>query len=258
MLRSRIIPALLIHQKGLVKTVKFSEPKYVGDPINAVKIFNEKFVDELIVLDIDKSVKSQDPDFELIRKIAIECRMPFCYGGGISTVDQAKMIISLGAEKVALSSAAISNPKLVNDISKEIGVQSVVVILDVRKKLFGGYDTYIHNGKKNVGEDPINLAIKFEALGAGELVINSIDKDGIMSGYDLEIFDRIRNAISIPITILGGSGNLDHMKIMVEKYKILGLAAGSMFVFKGKYKAVLISYPNDSDKIKILNLNEQQ
>ncbi|MBL0302372.1 MAG: imidazole glycerol phosphate synthase subunit HisF [Cytophagaceae bacterium] len=258
MLRSRIIPALLIHQNGLVKTVKFSEPKYVGDPINAVKIFNEKFVDELIVLDIDKSVKSQGPDFELIRKIAIECRMPFCYGGGISNVDQAKMIISLGAEKIALSSAAISNPKLVNDISREIGVQSVVVVLDVKKKFFGGYDTYIYNGKKNVGEDPIKLALKFEELGAGELVINSIDKDGVMNGYDIEIFDRIRNEISIPITILGGSGTLDHMKLLVDKYKILGLAAGSMFVFKGKYKAVLISYPSDIDKIKILNLNDQQ
>jgi imidazole glycerol-phosphate synthase subunit HisF len=252
MLRSRIVPCLLIHSNGLVKSFKFKDYKYVGDPLNAVKIFNEKEVDELIVLDIDKSSLKQEPDFDLIRKMAIECRMPFCYGGGVSTVDQAKKIISLGAEKVALSSHAINNPSIISQIASEVGVQSVVVVLDVKKKLFGGYDLFIYNGKVKVNKDPVEFALQAEKLGAGEIVINSIDKDGQMNGYDMEILEKIRNTITIPITILGGAGSFEDMKKASLKHKILGLAAGSMFVFKGKYKAVLISYPSQLEKDYIL------
>ncbi len=245
MLRSRIIPCLLVRNKGLVKTVQFKGSKYVGDPINAVKIFNEKEVDELIVLDIDATKEKREPDFKMIENLANESRMPLCYGGGVKTVEHAKQIIHLGAEKVALSSVVIENPNLVLDIAKAVGVQSVIVVLDVKKKgVFGKYQVYTHNGTKATGKDPKDLAKQFEELGVGEIVINSIDNDGMMKGYDLKLIDLIRSAINIPMTVLGGAGDMDHIKGIIKKYKVIGVAAGSLFVFKGKYKAVLISYPN--------------
>ncbi|MDF2454815.1 MAG: imidazole glycerol phosphate synthase subunit HisF [Cytophagaceae bacterium] len=255
MLRSRILPCLLVHKKGLVKTVNFKDPKYVGDPINAVKIFNEKEVDELMVLDIDASVEGRGPDFELIRNLAVECRMPFCYGGGVTTVEQAKQIINLGAEKVALSSAAIQNINLLKEIGIAVGVQSVVVVLDVKKKAFlGGYELYIHNGKKSTGIKLKDFVQQLNKIGVGEIVVNSIDCDGKMQGYDLSLIDLVREATDVPMTVLGGAGSYEDLKSVVSKYKIIGVAAGSLFVFKGKYKAVLISYPNIQEKKEILGI----
>jgi cyclase len=251
MLRSRITPCLLVHKKGLVKTVGFKDPKYVGDPINAVKIFNEKEVDELIVLDIDASVEGRGPDFELIKNLAVECRMPFCYGGGVTTVEQAKRIIKLGAEKVALSSAVITDFSILDKIGKAVGIQSVVVVLDVKKKLLGGYEIFIQNGKKATGIKIKDLIQKLNEVGVGEIVINSIDRDGKMEGYDFSLIDIVREATDVPLTVLGGAGNLDHIKSVIERYKTIGVAAGSLFVFKGKYKAVLISYPNKLEKKKL-------
>lgn len=252
MLRSRIIPCLLVRNKGLVKTVQFEDSKYVGDPINAVKIFNEKEVDELIVLDIDATKESREPDFKMIENLANESRMPLCYGGGVKTVEHAKRIIHLGAEKVALSSAIIANPDLVKEIAKAVGVQSVIVVLDVKKKgLFGKYQVYTHNGTKPTGKDPKELAQQFESFGVGEIVINSIDNDGMMKGYDTKLIDLVRSAVDIPMTVLGGAGHLDDIKEIIKKYKIIGVAAGSLFVFKGKYKAVLINYPNRNEKEKL-------
>ncbi|MDC1455978.1 AglZ/HisF2 family acetamidino modification protein [Flavobacteriaceae bacterium] len=248
MLRSRIIPCLLVHNKGLVKTVNFKDPKYVGDPINAVKIFNEKEVNELMVLDIDASKEKRGPDFNLIKNLAVECRMPFCYGGGVSTVEQAKKIISLGAEKVALSSAIIENPMLCKEIGEAVGVQSVVVVLDVRKKMLGGYDLYTMNGKKKSKRKLNEFVIELNGIGVGEIIVNSIDNDGKMLGYDIELAEIIRNLCDVPITILGGAGNLEHIKSLIDKFKVIGAAAGSLFVFKGKYKAVLINYPNKEEK----------
>ena len=187
MLRPRIIPCLLVRNKGLVKTVKFAPSKYVGDPINAVKIFNEKEADELIVLDIDASATGAAPDFVMIQKLAAECRMPLCYGGGVRTVEQAKRIIGLGVEKVAISAAALADPKLITAIAAEIGSQSVVVVLDVKKSLFGKYEVYTRNGQKSTGRSPVEVAQQAEKLGAGEIVINSIDNDGLMKGYDLHL-----------------------------------------------------------------------
>jgi cyclase len=256
MLRARIIPCLLVHKKGLVKTKKFSDPKYVGDPINAVKIFNEKEVDELIVLDIDATVEERQPDLEMIKNLANECRMPFCYGGGITTVEQAKKIISLGAEKVALSSSAITNLKLLELIAKEVGNQSVVVVLDVRKRSFlkgGGYDLYIKNGKQKVSVRILDFISELNKIGIGEIVINSIDNDGMMLGYDFELIDLVRNNTDLPITVLGGAGNINHIKEVISKYNVIGVAAGSLFVFKGKYNAVLINYPNREEKFAIFN-----
>ena len=254
MLRARIIPCLLVHKKGLVKTKKFSEPKYVGDPINAVKIFNEKEVDELIVLDIDATAESRQPDFEMIKNLANECRMPFCYGGGVTTVEQAKKIISLGAEKVALSHSSISNTNLLRSIAKEVGNQSVVVILDIKKRGIlkgGGYDLYTKHGKHKANVKILDFITELNSIGIGEIVINSIDNDGMMNGYDFQLIDLIRNHTDLPITVLGGAGSLDHIKEVISKYKIIGVAAGSLFVFKGKYNAVLINYPNREEKFAL-------
>ena len=249
MLRSRIIPCLLIHNKGLVKTVKFKDPKYVGDPINAVKIFNEKEVDELMVLDIDATRENRTPNLKMIKNLADECRMPFCYGGGITTVEQARKIISLGAEKVALSFSALNNISLCQEIGSIIGKQSVVVVLDLKKKkLFGGYDIYTHNGTKKSKWKLEEIIAKLEEIEVGEIVINSIDNDGTMLGYDLGLVDNIREKCNMPITVLGGAGSLDDVKKLINKFKIIGAAAGSLFVFKGKYRAVLINYPNRQER----------
>ena len=249
MLRSRIIPCLLVHNKGLVKTVKFKDPKYVGDPINAVKIFNEKEVDELMVLDIDATKENRPPNLEMIKNLADECRMPFCYGGGITTVEQARKIISLGAEKVALSYSALNNIDLCTEIGAIIGNQSVVVVIDVKKKkLFGGYEIYTHNGTKKSKWKLDDLIHQLEKLEIGEIVVNSIDNDGMMQGYDIALLENVREKCSMPITILGGAGHLNDIKNIISKFKIIGVAAGSLFVFKGKYKAVLINYPNREER----------
>jgi cyclase len=248
MLRPRIIPSLLLHENGLVKTVNFKAPKYLGDPINAVKIFNEKQVDELVFFDIDATVLNIEPDYSLIEKLANQSRMPLCYGGGVKTVKQAQKIFSLGIEKIALSSAVVQNPNIVTQIAERVGSQSVIVVLDVKKKLLGGYEVYTHNGKKATGINPIKFAQELESLGAGELVINSIDHDGIMKGYDLNLIDKIVENISIPVTVLGGAGSLKDIETVIEKNGVIGVAAGSLFVFRGPYKAVLINYPDQEEK----------
>jgi imidazole glycerol-phosphate synthase subunit HisF len=253
MLRPRIIPCLLVKNGGLVKTVNFAKPKYVGDPINAVRIFNEKEVDELMVLDIDASFKRTEPDFKMIENLAAECRMPFCYGGGIKTAEQAQRIISLGVEKVAISSAAVDCPELVSIIAREAGSQSVVAVIDVRKKTADGiYEVRTHNGKKSAGKCPIDFARQLENLGVGEIVINSIDNDGTMTGYDFTLADKIRRSITVPMTVLGGAGSLEDIGILISKFGIIGAAAGSLFVFKGVYRAVLINYPNNVEKEALL------
>ena len=251
MLRPRIIPCLLIHKGGLVKTQGFKSPKYVGDPINAVKIFNEKEADELVVLDIDATVNCVEPNYALIAKLAAECRMPLCYGGGITSAKQSARIIDLGVEKIAVSSAAVANPALLTEISDAIGRQSVVAVIDVRNKagLFAkGYEVCTHNAKTAHKHDPIALAKSLQAAGAGEIVINSIDFDGEMKGYDITLARQMRDALSVPLTMLGGAGSLDDIGALVRACGVVGAAAGSLFVFKGRYRAVLISYPNEQQK----------
>ena len=252
MLRPRIIPCLLVKDKGLVKTVHFKNAKYVGDPINAVRIFNEKEVDELTVLDIDASAESREPDYKMIENLASECRMPLCYGGGVKTPEQAQRIFSLGVEKIAISSAAVEDPTLVTRIAERVGSQSVVVIIDVKKKLLGGYEVYISNGRKAIGKNPFELVRQLEKLGAGEIVINSIDHDGIMKGYDMNLAEKARAVTHLPLTLLGGAGSLDDIAKLISKFGIIGAAAGSLFVFKGVYKAVLINYPSPLDKDNLI------
>ncbi len=257
MLRPRIIPSLLVHDNGLVKTVNFKNAKYVGDPINAVKIFNEKEVDELAVFDIDATVLNKEPDYALIEKLANQSRMPLCYGGGVKTVEQAQRIFGLGIEKIALSSAVISNPELISAIANRVGNQSVIVVLDVKKKLLGGYEVYTHNGKKGTGINPFKFIEEAEKLGAGEIIINSIDQDGMMKGYDMNLIDKVREKISLPMTVLGGAGSLEDIGKVINKHGVIGVAAGSLFVFKGIYKAVLINYPKRSEKDELIHKNHR-
>jgi imidazole glycerol-phosphate synthase subunit HisF len=253
MLRGRIIPCLLIRNGGLVKTVQFGKPKYVGDPINAVRIFNEKLVDELIVLDIDASTNGVEPNYEMINSLAAECRMPLCYGGGIKTLEQVEKIISLGVEKVAISSAAVENPQLLSDAAESVGAQSVVVVLDVKKVgLLRSPTVFTHNGSRNTGHKVLDFVAQLSKYQIGEIVVNSIDHDGMMQGYDLELLAKIRPEVTMPMTVLGGAGSLSDIKSVFTAHGIMGAAAGSLFVFKGRLKAVLISYPSVDDKAKLV------
>lgn len=258
MLYPRIIPCLLVKGKGLVKTVNFKNPRYVGDPINAVRIFNEKEVDELMVIDIDATLEKREPDFDMIEHLAEECRMPLCYGGGITNSEQIQRIIQSGVEKVAISSAVIENPNLVREAAACVGNQSIAIVLDVKKRLIGGkYEVWTHNGCKNTGRRPAELALQMEKLGAGEIVINSIDNDGLMQGYDLALVENIRKSISVPLTVLGGAGSLNDIGLLINKYGAVGAAAGSLFVFKGVYRAVLINYPNRAEKDALIKKHYQ-
>lgn len=254
MLQPRIIPVLLVHEKGLVKTVKFKDPKYVGDPLNAVKIFNEKEADELTILDIDASVQGREPDYKMIENLAVECRMPLCYGGGIKSAAQAQRILSLGVEKVALGSVLFENPGLIKELSNTVGKQSVVAVLDVKKRILGSkYDCYTYNGSKNRKVCPVELSVELEKLGVGEIVVNSIDNDGVMKGYDLDLINKIKSNVNTPITALGGAGNFKDIEKLITQHPIIGAAAGSVFVFKGKYKAVLINYPTQVEREQIIS-----
>lgn len=259
MLRSRIIPCLLVHNKGLVKTLKFSvaNGKYVGDPINAVKIFNEKQVDEIMVIDIDATTQGREPDYEMIKNVATECRMPLCYGGGVTKVDQVRKIIKLGAEKVAISAAALANADLLRQMSDAVGAQSVVLVLDIAKKksfISGShYEIFTHNGMKKTGKKLYDFLEEIKDIPYGELVINNIDLDGVMAGYDMEMCDKVRELTDVPLTFLGGAGSYEDLKKLVSRFKVIGAAAGSVFVYKGKYNAVLINYPTSLEKAALIS-----
>ncbi len=252
MLRPRITPCLLIRNGGLVKTVQFAGDKYVGDPINAIKIFNEKEADELIVLDIDASTAGSSPNVKLIAQFAVECRMPLCYGGGIKSIEDARKIIGLGVEKIAISSAAVEQPSLISAIAGAVGSQSVVVVFDVRRTPSGGYEVWTHNARRPTGKSLRDAIAEAHGLGAGEILVNSIDNDGKMQGYDLTLATQARAATSLPMTILGGAGSLAHLGELIRECGVIGAAAGSLFVFKGPYRAVLISYPNPAQKDQLI------
>lgn len=249
MLRPRIIPCLLIHKGGLVKTVKFGDPKYVGDPLNAVRIFNEKEVDELMVVDIDASRNGAPPNEALIAQMAAECRMPLCYGGGVKSAEVVERLVALGVEKVALSSAAVEQPSLISEAAERVGRQSVVVVMDVKATgLLRSHEVVTYNATRRTGHDPVGFAREMQRLGAGEIVLNSVDRDGTMQGYDLALIDQLKAAIDVPLTVVGGAGKLDDIRELAQRHPVIGAAAGSLFVFKGKFRAVLINYPDRAQR----------
>lgn len=242
MLRTRVIPCLLLQNGGLVKTVRFSKPKYVGDPINAIRIFNEKEVDELMVLDILASREGREPDFALIEQFAGECFMPLCYGGGVRTIEQARQLFALGVEKICLQSAALKNPSLISELAGRFGSQSIVVSVDVKRNWLNKTRLYESFSGKTSQHGWMEFMHDMVKRGAGEIVLNAVDRDGSMQGYDLELLQQATDSISVPLIALGGAGSLDHLKQAI-KAGASAVAAGSLFVFHGPHRAVLISYP---------------
>jgi cyclase len=241
-LTTRVIPCLLLKGSGLVKTVRFKEPKYVGDPINAVKIFNEKEVDELIFLDITASREGKEPPFAMIENIASECFMPVAYGGGVTSLEQASRIVSLGIEKIVLNSAALRTPDLVNRLSDHVGASSTVVGIDVKKDLFGRYRVYDHARQKTTDIAPGDHAARMAAAGAGEIFLNDVNRDGTGSGFDLDLVRSVTSAVDVPVIACGGAGGLDDLRLATTA-GASAVAAGSLFVYMGKHRAVMITYP---------------
>lgn len=245
--RVRVIPVLLLKNNGLYKTIKFNDPKYIGDPINAIKIFNEKEVDELCVLDINASTEKRKPNFKLIEEFATECFMPVCYGGGLNTLDDVKQIFDLGIEKISLNNAAVENPKLITEVAKKYGAQAMVVSIDHKRTFFGGNYVYTKNGRNKSPFDVVEFAKRVEDMGAGEILLNSIEKDGTMLGYDLETIKKVSQAVKIPVIACGGAGNVNDLALAVTQGGASAVAAGSMFVFQGKLRGVLISFPSQNE-----------
>lgn len=253
MFRPRIIPILLLFDKGLVKTKKFKSAKYVGDPINAVRILNDKFADELVLLDIAASKKSGAPDVELLRRISSEAFMPFAYGGGIQSLKQIETLFKLGIEKVVINTAFFSNPNLVREASMVFGGQSIVVSMDVKLDLFRRKRVFVKGGTINTQHDPVTYAKKAMDSGAGEIICGSIEKDGLMNGYDWELIESVAADLEIPVIAAGGAGSVADMKKVLQHCNASGAAAGSLFVFNGPHKAVLISYPDEIIIEKLLH-----
>ena len=243
MLKPRVIPCLLLRGRGLYKTVKFGDPKYVGDPVNAVKIFNEKEVDELLLFDITATPEKREPNYELIGDIAGECFMPLGYGGSVTSIAQIRRLHRMGVEKVSLNTAAFQDRRLLQESCDVFGSSSIVAAIDVKKTLFGKYEVWINSGKTNTKEDPVRYAEQLAKLGVGEILVNSIDRDGTMAGYDNTLLKNIASAVDTPVIACGGAGTLDHLRDTIAHTGVNAVAAGSMFVFHGKHKAVLINYP---------------
>ncbi len=251
----RVIPVLLLKDMGLVKTTKFTIPKYVGDPINAVRIFNNKEVDELIFLDITATSENKSPNFDLISRIASEAFMPFAYGGGVRSLEEATQILRMGAEKISINASACENPALVKEIADKHGIQSVIASIDVKKGRDNRYEIFTLNGTKAAGVDLVTYASKLERMGAGEILLNSIDNDGVMGGYDLELIASVSEAVSIPVIACGGAGKIEDFGEAVTA-GASAVSAGSLFVFMGPHRAVLINYPDQEELFEIFHQSE--
>ena len=246
MLLPRIIPCLLLRNSGFVKTVKFKTPKYLGDPINIVRIFNDKEVDELVVLDITATIEGKEPNFKLLAELASEAFMPVAYGGGVRTINHIQTLLGLGMEKVVINSYAVKNPDFVNEAAELAGSQSIVVSIDVKKNFWGRFEVLTRSGTKTTGLNPCDFAKEIQSRGAGELLLNSIDRDGTMKGFDLNLIKQVSSVINIPVVACGGAQSVQDLVSAVKQGGASAAGAGSMFVFHGPHRAVLISYPNYS------------
>lgn len=247
MTRVRVMPCLLLRGHGLVKTRKFKDPVYLGDPINAVRIFNEKEVDELVILDIDASREGREPDYDVIAEIAGECFMPVAYGGGVRTLEQARRLIRGGVEKVVVNTAATVSYDMIRETAQVFGRQAVVGAIDVKKSLLGGYRVVSKSSSVEV-RMPLDEHVQaLVAAGAGEIFLNSVDRDGMMEGYDLQLIRRVARQVNVPVVACGGAGTVEHLAAAVHEGGASAVAAGSMFVFHGRLRAVLINYPQDLD-----------
>ena len=247
----RVIPVLLLAGDGLVKTVRFREPRYLGDPVNIVRLFNDKEADELVFLDITATREGRGPRFGLVEKIATECFMPLCYGGGVRNVSDVRTLFSTGVEKVSIGTRAIDAPELLGAAAAEFGSQSVIACLDVKRDLLGRHRVYLRGGRAKTGLDPVEAARLAEEAGAGELILHSIDRDGTGAGYDLALVKRVTEAVSVPVVACGGAGKLEDLGRVVAEGGASAAAAGSLFVFHGPHRAVLINYP-PYDKLRAL------
>lgn len=244
---TRIIPTLLLSGGGFVKTRKFKNPVYLGDCFNIVRLFNEKEADELMILDINATPEKNQINFTLLRDLASECFMPLAYGGGVKTLQDMRKLFNAGYEKVSINTEAIKNPQIIQDAAREFGGQSIIVSIDIRQKMFGRYETFINGGREGTGLDPVLVAKRAVEMGAGEVVLNSIDRDGAMEGYDLEVIRKVADAISVPLIASGGAGSLRDFRSAISEGGASAVAAGSYFVFMGKHRAVLITYPSQND-----------
>ena len=252
MLKTRVIPSLLLRGAGLVKTTRFKDPKYVGDPINAIKIFNDKEVDELVLLDITASREGRGPAYSVIEEVASECFMPLAYGGGIRSVEEARRIFKLGVEKVVFNTTAWRDPSVLVQASREFGAQAVVASMDVRRKMFGRYEVFVEGGTRGTGIDAVDYARRMESGGAGEILLTSIDRDGTMKGYELELVAKVTAAVGIPVIAAGGAGSVHDFGVAIRQGGANAVAAGAMFVFHGPHRAVLITYPGREELERVL------
>ena len=243
MSRPRIIPVLLLRDRGLVKSIKFSKYRYIGDPINAVKIFNEKEADELIILDIQATKKNKLVSLDLVEKVGEEANMPFGVGGGIKSNDDIRKILERGAEKVILNTAAHENPTLIKSAADTFGSSTITVCIDVKTNIFGNQYCALRNGTKKTKHNPIEFALKVEEYGAGEIIIQSIEHDGTYRGYNLELIKNVSKSVNVPVVALGGAGSYEDFISAVKFGHASAVAAGSIFVYHGPRRAVLISYP---------------
>jgi imidazole glycerol-phosphate synthase subunit HisF len=243
----RVIPCLLLRNQGLVKTTRFKNPRYVGDPTNAVRIFNDKEVDELVFLDITASSERRPPQFELLARMTSECFMPLCYGGGVRTIADMRRLFAIGIEKVAVNTYAAENPDFVREAAEIFGSSSVIVSIDVKRRLFGKNEVVTMGGKRRTGLDPVAYAATMERQGAGELLLNSVDRDGTMVGYDLDLIRSVSEAVDIPVVACGGAGSILDLGRAIREGGASAAAAGSMFVFHGPHRAVLITYPSSAE-----------
>lgn len=243
MFSPRIIPVLLYKNSGLVKSVKFKNYTYIGDPINAVRIFNECFADEIIILDIDASKKGSTIDLQLVKEVGEEANMPFSVGGGIDSIQKIYERLKNGAEKVIINSAALNNTGFVKEASDNFGSSTITVCVDIKKSLLGKYGVYSHKEGKSLGVNYIDYIKRIEDSGAGEIIIQSVDNDGVMKGYDVKLYEALSKEINIPIVALGGAGDIHDMEKLWNTTSVNSFSAGSMFVYFGKMKGVLINYP---------------